>query len=334
VFELMELGYNVVLWRRLANAFARLRYHFVYERSALLSFAAVRFCARRHVPVFVEVNFTADMPLVRARSSILRPLARVVDSSVLLRADHCFAVSSYLMDNLISKGRPADRITVLTNAADPDEFRPDISGDEVREAFNLAGRTIVGFAGGFYAWHGLKLLLASLERAVAKAPQLAVLLVGDGPMRPELEEVIRTRNLGAYVRLTGTVPHDELPKYIAAFDIGVMPDSNLYGSPMKVFEYMSMEKPVVAADYGPLRDAIVHNHNGMLFQPGSEEELAQCLVDMAVKPERRREMGRMGRDLILRDRNWDRHARRIIATYDRIAAGQASHAGAGTSVED
>jgi glycosyltransferase involved in cell wall biosynthesis len=327
VFETIELAYNAVLWRRLADAFARTRYDLVYERGALFNFAPVWFCARRRVPLFLEVNFTADMPLVRRRSALLRPLAGLVDTSVLLRADHCFAVSTYLRDNLISKGRPADGVTVLTNAADPDEFRPDISGDEVRRAFGLAGKTVIGFAGGFYPWHGLKLLLAALELAVARAPQLAVLLVGDGPMRPELEDIIRARKLESHVRLAGAVPHADLPRHIAAFDVGVMPDSNVYGSPMKVFEYMSMEKPVVAADYGPLRDAIVHDRHGKLFPPGSAEALGACLVEMAVEPERRREMGRAGRELVVQDRNWIHHAERIVATYDRIAAGRISQGG-------
>lgn len=317
-FEIMELGYNFLLSKRMAALFARKKYDFVFERTALMNFACVDFCAKRNVPVFLEVNFTADMPLVRKRSPLLEPLANAIDLRILKKASHNFPVSTYLKDHMVKRGVPAEKITVITNAADPDVFRLDVSGDTIRQKYNLNGKTVVGFVGGFYPWHGLELLVDAMELAVKRAPNLSALLVGDGPMRPVLEKKIKDKDLETYFHFAGKQGHKDLPGYNAAFDLGVMPDSNVYGSPMKIFEYMAMEKPVVAADYGPLRDGIDHNVHGKLFKPGDAAAFAQCLVEMANEPEKRVQMGKNGRERIVNDRNWLNQAKKVIEIYMNI----------------
>ncbi len=317
-FEMMELGYNFILKKRMADMFKAKNYSFVYERTALLNYASVDFCAARNIPIFLEVNFTADMPLVRKRSAILSPLANFVDQKILRGSSHNFPVSNYLKDHMVKRGIPADKITVLTNAADPEIFRPGVSGEAVRQKYHLEGKTVIGFVGGFYPWHGLQLLVNAMELAVQSAPSLSALLIGDGPMRPELERMIREKKLENYFHFTGKVVHDELPNFTAAIDLGVMPDSNEYGSPMKIFEYMAMEKPVVAADYGPLRDGIDPDVHGKLFKPQSVSEFARCLVEMANEPEKRKQMGKNGRERIVKDRNWLNQSKKIIEIYENI----------------
>ncbi len=317
-FEMMELGYNFLLKKRMETLFARKKYDFVFERTALMNYACVDFCAERNVPVFLEVNFTADMPLVRKRNAILEPLANAIDLRILKKASHNFPVSTYLKDHMVRRGVPANKITVITNAADPEVFRTDVSGESVRQKYNLKNKTVVGFVGGFYPWHGLELLVDAMEIAVKRAPNLAALLVGDGPMRPVLEKKIQEKKLEPYFHFAGKQGHKDLPAYNAAFDLGVMPDSNVYGSPMKIFEYMAMEKPVVAADYGPLRDGIDHNVHGKLFKPGDAEAFAQCLADMANEPEKRVQMGKKGRERVVTDRNWLNQSKKVIEIYEKI----------------
>lgn len=318
VFEFIELGYNFILKKRMAEMFEKTKYDFVYERTALMNYAAVDFCAERNVPIVLEVNFTADMPLVRHRSPLLEPLAKAIDLRILKKASHNLPVSTYLKDHMVKLGVPAEKITVITNAADPDIFRTGVSGEEIRKKFNLHGKTVVGFVGGFYPWHGLKLLVQAMEIAVKKAPSLSALLVGDGPMRPELEKMIAEKNLQPYFHFAGKMGHKDLPAYNAAFDLGTMPDSNVYGSPMKIFEYMAMGKPVVAADYGPLRDGIDHDVHGKLFKPQDPAAFAQSLVEMAQEPEKRTAMGKAGRQRIETDRNWFNQAKKVIEIYENI----------------
>ena len=92
---------------------------------------------------------------------------------------------------------------------------------------------------------------------------------------------------------------------------------------MKVFEYMAMERPVIAPDLGPLRDAVDHGCEGLLFTPGSREELASMLLGLINDPFARREMGRRARLRVERDHNWKSRCERILGAL----AGSSSREG-------
>src|SRR5262249_9581762 len=142
----------------------------------------------------------------------------------------------------------ATRVVLTPNAANPAHFRPD-----VEPVHDIGGRRIdtgpvVGFVGTFAPWHGLDLLVQAFAR-VADRFDAKLVLVGDGPERARIEQLCRSSGLAQRVAFAGTVSYADLPRYVAAFNIGVMPDSNDYGSPVKVFEYMASGKPVVVPDY-------------------------------------------------------------------------------------
>jgi glycosyltransferase involved in cell wall biosynthesis len=142
--------------------------------------------------------------------------------------------------------------------------------------------------------------------------EAVLLLIGDGPMRRSLEK--RTSKLGLKnrVQFIGYVSHNQLPEYIAAFDIAVMPNSNEYGSPMKIYEYMAMSKPVVAPSFVPLKDGINHSVEGLLFEPENTDELVHCLEKLIIDPSLRVRMGKYGRKRILTIHNWDNNAESVI----------------------
>ena len=117
--------------------------------------------------------------------------------------------------------------------------------------------------------------------------------------------------------LPGKIDHDELPAYIAAFHVGVMPDSNDYGSPMKVFEYLAMGKPVVVPDYGPLLDVIEDNKEGMIFKKHDMMSLADCLDKILSDEALYERMSLLARRKIEEKHNWENNARAIVDLYEQ-----------------
>jgi len=103
-----------------------------------------------------------------------------------------------------------------------------------------------------------------------------------------------------------------LPGHVAAFDIAVMPDSNEYGSPMKIYEYMAMGKPVVAPRLGPLEDGIVDGETGILFPRRDAAALRAALEKLLRDDRLRAGMGARARDHVLAKHTWDRNAARIL----------------------
>ncbi|HTM00266.1 MAG TPA: glycosyltransferase family 4 protein [Candidatus Omnitrophota bacterium] len=317
LFELMEMVYNVPAYFRLRRALRTPRADALYERYAFFHVAGALAAGAAGVPLILEVNYTAATPLYRNRSRLLRPLARAAERFVFRRAGLIVAVSSVLREAIVAGGIPADRVLTMPNAADPDRFRPEISGEAVRERYGLRGARVVGFTGAFFPWHGVGFLLDALAALLRDMPEAAALLVGDGPERPLLEERVRREGLEARVRFAGWIGHEGLPEHVAAFDIAVMPDSNEYGSPMKIYEYMAMGKPVVAPRLGPLADGIVDGGTGILFPRRDPAALQAALASLLGDEALRARMGANARAHVLAHHTWDRNAARVL---ERIAA--------------
>jgi glycosyltransferase involved in cell wall biosynthesis len=309
LFECLELGYNLKAWLDGLRLGREQRVDGIYERYAIFGMAGLWLARRWGVPFVLEVNYTSLSPLVRQRSGLLKPLARWCDRQLFRGATQLLAVSSYLKDELVQVyGVSPDRVTVVPNAADPAVFDPVPARAQAPDMVLPAG-PIIGFVGGFYKWHGLDLLVQAFLQVAQQHPQACLLLVGDGPMREEVAALARQHGLQDRVLMPGRVAHNRLAPYVARFDVGVMPDSNLYGSPMKVFEYMAMEVPVVVPDYGPLLDVVVDGRQGRIFKRRDVQDLARCLNDMLADAERRRQMGLAARQAIVERHNWLNNAR-------------------------
>jgi glycosyltransferase involved in cell wall biosynthesis len=156
-------------------------------------------------------------------------------------------------------------------------------------------------------WHGLDVLLRAISMT-----NLSLMLIGDGPDRARIERVCQQLGLAHRVCFTGRVPQTSMPEHLAAVDIGVVADDQTqYASPMKLLEYMSMSKPVVAPDLPNIRDIVTDHDEGLLFEPGSAESLAERLTTLEDGALRAR-LGARGRLRVEADRNWISNAQRVL----------------------
>lgn len=328
LFEVMEIAYNWTAIRRLSRQVSARDYDLLYERYALLNFSGFFVARRRKIPLVLEINYTIRNPLYRKRSRMLQSVARMVEQWIFRHSQGFVAVSTALKEQLIQSGVAAERIVMVPNAVDPELFHPDVSGARVRQRFELEGKQVIGFVGGFYPWHGLDLLLDALPPILSEVEKVAVLLIGDGPIRRRLESKVETIGLTGKVHFIGSIPHAGLPEYVAAFNVAVMPDSNDYGSPMKIYEYMSMGKPVVAPRLGPLEDGIQDGVVGLLFTPHDPRGLIWALIGLLNDPRRCAEMGRNARRHVMDNHTWQRNAERILGLVQRTQFQNPSSSGA------
>lgn len=332
VFECLEIGYNLAALPRLLRRCRASSPALIYERYALYNAAGVLAGRLTGVPVVLEVNETVGVDRTRQGKRIaMRGIARWFERRILQSAAGVVVVSGYLRDYVREAGVPEERIRITPNAIDPERFDPGrVDREEVRSRYGLQGKTVVGFAGSFTKWHGLDLLIHAAADLMTEFPEVSLLLVGDGARRRASEQLAADLGISERVVFTGKVPHAEMPQLMAAMDLGVMPASNVYGSPMKVFEYMAMGLPAVAPRFGPLEEAIVDGETGLLFEPGSTASLHARLRRLLVDPAARREMGRQARARVLARHLWKHNAQAVLdlARADRPAV--AAEAGGGT----
>src|SRR5205823_3144006 len=173
-------------------------------------------------------------------------------------------------------------------------FRP-IDRTESRRVFGLSpDQVVVVFVGKLAPWQGLETLIDGAKH-LAQIPKLQILIVGDGPVRQKIAERIVSRQVERTVRLTGALPHDQIPTVLAAADLCVAPFSrarnDLIGiSPIKLFEYMAAGRPIVASDVAGVREIV--KDAAMLVTPDSATDLAAVIAQLLSDPSRLDELGR------------------------------------------
>ncbi|TRD16004.1 glycosyltransferase family 4 protein [Palleronia caenipelagi] len=252
----------------------------IYERYSLWSAAGVRAGARLGVPVAVEVNAPLIDEQRAFRELICEAEARALESEVLRGASLLAAVSEQVATWLRQQGAGADRVQVIGNAVDTRAFHPGIEPN----ASVPDGAFCVGFTGSLKRWHGVDTLLTAFRALRADVPEAHLLVVGDGPKRGWVEGFVAGAELQDSVTLTGWVDHHDLPPLIARMDIATAPypaSEDHYFSPLKLYEYLAMGRPVVASDIGQTSALLQGSDAAQLLPPGGAEALARCLRELA-----------------------------------------------------
>ncbi len=211
-----------------------------------------------------DLNVIARLPSVRAHLRALLP-----------RADRLVAVSRALADALAELGVPRARIAVVENGVDASLFHPrDRAEARAQVGLPAAGRVAV-YVGRLVRDKGL----FELVDAMASLPaDVALVLVGDGAARAELEE--RARPLGARVRFAGARPLDEVPRWLAAADLFVLPSWN-EGTPNVILEALACGRRVVATAVGGIPDVVGSPALGELVPPKDAAALAAAIARQA-----------------------------------------------------
>jgi glycosyltransferase involved in cell wall biosynthesis len=298
----------------------------LYQRYTALDVSGPLLARRLKLPYILEFNSSEVWKGKYWGGTQLLSLASLTERICLQWADLIVTVSEPLRENLIALGIPAARILVNPNGVDPERFRPDLDGIPVRVRYGIThDEVVVGFTGTFGQWHGIPVLAACLAPTLATDPRVRFLLVGDGELRPLVEEVVANNNLAARVIRTGMIPYNQVPKYLAACDILIAPHTHqadgreFFGSPIKLYEYMAMGKAIVASKLGQLGDVLEHEVNGLLVPPGNVKALVAAILRLAEEPELRARLGDAARQTVLASHTWEANARRFLMTVQNTA---------------
>jgi glycosyltransferase involved in cell wall biosynthesis len=267
--ETLEIIYDHFAYRRLKKAYLAHRPDVLYERHNLFLSAGMRLKKKYAIPFLLEVN----APLAEERSKngglALARFAHRQEGAVWRSADRIFPVTHVLAKYLLAKKVQEDRIAVIPNAVDPEVFNPDIDGTSIRQKYGLEDAMVLGFTGFIRDWHGLDQIIDALPDLI-KERNVHFLIVGDGPACQALRTQATKRGVTDHVHFTGIVSREEIPQYIAAFDIALQPAVTPYASPLKLFEYLAMGKMVLAPDEENIREVIEDGVNGFLFSKNNE----------------------------------------------------------------
>jgi glycosyltransferase involved in cell wall biosynthesis len=320
VVELVAVAANVRDRLAVTRAIRDFRPDVVYKRHGRFDVAAVTAAERSGIPVVLEVNcLFSQPPYVEFEPLWLHGLATRMERRALKTATVAMAVSSPLARAATSLGGRA--VLTVPNGVDLTLFEPrNADPTRIRARYRLEQAFIAGWVGVLRDWHGLELLIEALRTL----PQAHLLVVGDGPGRATLETAAGAAGIGSRLTVTGRIPHDEMPNYIAAMDVAVVAGERTgVACPMKLLEYMAMERAVVAPRLDNIEDVVADGHNGLLFRTGDAGDLAARLSALAADPARRAALGRAARVSIEEGRTWTQIARQVLSRVENEAGNHA-----------
>ncbi len=316
------------LQTRLQTLAQQLRPDIIHAHSPVLNaLPALKVGRRLGIPVVYEVRaFWEDAAVdhgTTREGSLRYRLTRAMETHALKRVDHVFTICEGLRSDIVARGIAADKVTVIPNAVDIEGFEPGGQADPALKAqLGLAGCTVLGFIGSFYAYEGLDLLLSALPALLRARPELRVLLVGGGPQEAALKAQAQALGVAAQVIFTGRVPHAEVKRYYDLVDVLVYPRHSMrlteLVTPLKPLEAMAQERILVASDVGGHKELIRDGETGLLFRAGSADSLAATVLRLLGEPALWPRLRQQGRRFVETERNWRASVARYPAVYQAL----------------
>ena len=295
---------------------------------ALNALAALRVGRRLGIPVVYEVRaFWEDAAADHGTSregGLRYRLSRALETRVLRRAAAVTTICEGLRDDIVARGVPAERVTVIPNAVDVERFRLGGKADpERRTRLGLDGARVLGFLGSFYAYEGLDVLLRALPRIRESAPDVRLLLVGGGPQEENLKALAAELGIADYVVFAGRVPHTEVNHYYDLVDVLVYPRRPIrlteLVTPLKPLEAMAQGRLLVASDVGGHRELIRDGETGILFRAGDPDDLARSVLELLAAGASWPALRRRARRYVENERTWASSVARYESVYAPLA---------------
>ena len=289
----------------------------VWQRHDLFHTAGLGLARRLEVP---SVLFVPAAKVWEAeRWGTTRPgwggwLERRAERPALLGADLVACGSETVVEQVLRIGVPDERVLLTPTGVDLELFAEPPDPAPLRRRLGLEDRFVVGWIGSFRRFHALE----QAVQAAGGVPAAALLLVGDGPERARIEEL--AKELGVPAVFPGTVPHHELPAYLAAMDAAVIlapRNEPFHYSPLKLAEYLAAGLPVVAPAAGQVGRRLTDGVEAVVVPPHDVAAMGAALRRLHDDPEERARLGKAARAAAEAEWSWDNQVRRVL---DVVAA--------------
>ncbi|HWI20047.1 MAG TPA: methyltransferase domain-containing protein [Vicinamibacterales bacterium] len=309
---------------------------YIYERLCLGNFAAALVSRDLGIPYILEYN-GSEISMSRSFNGTSLEHEQLfvrAEEAAFKQATVISVVSEALKESLIARKIDPAKIVVNPNGADTAAYAPPLPEERQRVRASVGfgpEDRVIGFSGTFGGWHGIDVLASAIPQICARTPNAKFLLIGDGSHKPMLDEAVAKNGLAARVHSAGRVPQAEGARLLGACDIFVSPhnahmvDSKFFGSPTKLFEYMSMRGGIVASDLEQIGVVLspalraaevkagraVRNERAVLCTPGDVPEFVEAVTTLAEQPAVAEALGRNARQAVIDHFSWTRHVEHL-----------------------
>ena len=273
----------------------------------------------KSVGVNTVYDIADDLPeMIRTSpqvSNLLRPVGRFIGNLALKKNIDISEKVTFTTDSLrYSYGIPLNKSVYLPNGVDTVLFKKHPSG-QIKKKLGINNSFVVGYVGLLREWIDLEPLFRAVKQ-LSEMIDIKLLIVGGGIGYEKNVKLARKYGLKNVI-FTGTIPYTHIPKYISCIDVCVIPfklDAVSQNSlPLKLFEYMACEKPVVSSKVEGIMAAV---QNRVLYASNSEEYKSK-IIELYNDEELRRSMGLVSRKFVEKNYNWSK----IVDELEKVLLG-------------
>lgn len=234
-------------------------------------------------------------------------------------ADELWVVTNERRDIMPARTVNSGKVSVVGNTPLLSEVDKSLIAGENQE-FKRPGTTLV-YVGVINDFRGLDLILRAMAHPDVKEKRITFAIAGEGPHRESLEELVQKLDLEERVFFEGWIDAEQVPAFLSAGDIGVIPhevnDFTNTTVPNKLFDMMLAELPILATEMKPVKTIIQETECGRVTDSKSIEETASLIIELASGGESD-QMGQNGRDAIQTEYNWETESGTIYESLDRV----------------
>jgi glycosyltransferase involved in cell wall biosynthesis len=293
----------------------------VYAVSSYINCSALIAARRLQLPfvLFIEAPMEYEYTLFFQEYYAYPHLGRFLEGVMVRGARQVVCISEVLKGYLMRYGVDAAKLHVIPNGVDQTAFSPQPPDPEIVARFNLKDRLVVGYVGSFEYFGDVPRFLGFLKEMCRLHPDLIFLFVGEGRFGPDFKRRVAEFGLTERFVFPGSVPHEQVPRYLSPMDIVISPyreDYLFYGSSMKLLEYMALAKPVLFPALGQIKEVVTDGYNGYLYQPGDHAAMRDKLAGLIADPALRARLGAHARQTIEQNWTWDHQTARIAKVLE------------------
>jgi glycosyltransferase involved in cell wall biosynthesis len=251
-------------------------------------------------------------------------LTREAEVGSMVAADAVVTLGEAMRSEIIARGVPAARITIIPNAVDTERFVPGPRDADLARELGIADHELVlGYISSFFPYEDLETFLRAIQRLRSRGrPVRALWVGGEGVKLAAARRRVAAAGLEGIVLLTGRVPHGTIARYHRLIDIFVVPrvESRVARlvTPFKPFEAMASGRTVVVSRLEALLEIVAEGETGLTYQAGSPADLADVLDRLIVEPELRRCLGEAARAWVVANRTTRQMAEGYRALYEGL----------------
>lgn len=299
------------------------KFDVIHERFGLYSYGGILASKLLGIPHVTEVNgpnieekklSTRDLP------SIQKFTAKILRKFCLRNTHHVIAVSQNLKNFLIENNivKHSQNITVLPNAADIATFNKQFDIQNIKTSLGLEDKFIVAYIGTLQVWYAIEDVISAFPRVLKEVPNACLFIVGTGQAEEKLMYLTHKLGISDRVRFQGYVKHRQIPEMLSIADVTVAPFKELgmtfFGSAIKIFEYLSAGKAIVASKIGQIAEVLQDQHTALLVTPSSIEELANAIIRLAHDEQLRNYLAKNAK-IEAQKYSWDTYMDRLVDIY-------------------